>query len=212
VDEALAYSGKKMALDRGSIGYSLAFGLYGLLLAIAMWALESAWLAIVQQSSQGTWISWSWVPGRPILIVHLEIILWTLAILPGIIYAAAFFRKKEFARQAIEFLLLGAAIGLTYGIAFHLGQFTLENLSYMTSGFWWRASPGEFFQRATGTMIGDAILVTIWVTAGAFICYVATWLKLISWDGPAIKNSWMIILGLVALIAAVPMAMALLTL
>ncbi len=210
--EALAFSGKTMTFDRGSIGYSLAFGLYGLLLAIVMGAIESAWLTIVPLSSPGAWISWSWVPGRPILIVHLEIILWTLAVLPGIIYAAAFYRKKEFTRQAIEFLMLGAAIGLTYGIAFHLGQFILENLSYMTSGFLWRASFGEFFQSVAGTMIGDAILVAIWVTAGAFICYAATRLELVSWDGPAIKNSWMTILGLVTIITVVPLGIALLTL
>jgi len=201
-----------MTFDRGSIGYSLAFGLYGLLLAIVMWALESVWLTIMQDSPPGTWIFWSGVMDRPLLIIQLQIVLWTLAVLPGIIYAAAFFRKKELARQATEFLLLGAAIGLTYGIAFHLGQFTLDNLSYMTSGLWWRASLGEFLQRSAGTMMGDVIMVAIWVTLGAFICYVATRLRLVSWDGPAIKNSWRIILGLVALIAVVPLAIALLML
>lgn len=199
-----------MTLDRGSIVYSLAFGLYGLLLAIVMWALESAWLAIMRQSSPGTWIFWSGVMDRPILIIHLQIILWTMAVLPGIIYAAAFFRKKELARQAVEFILLGAAIGLTYGIAFHLGQFTLENLSYMTSGSWWRASLGEFFARSTGMMVSDGVMVAVWVTLGAFVCYTATRLGLVRWDGPAIKNSWKTILGLVALIAVVPLVIAML--
>lgn len=201
-----------MTLDRGSIVYSLAFGLYGLLLAIVMWALESAWLMIMQHAPPGNWIFWSGVMDRPLLIIQLQIILWTLAVVPGIIYAAAFFRRKEPARQAVEFILLGAAIGLTYGIAFHLGQFTLENLSYLTSGLWWRASLEEFFQRSMGTMIGDGIMVAIWVTLGAFVCYMATRLGLVRWDGPAIKDSWVIITGLVAIIAIVPLIIAMLSL
>ncbi|OPY28595.1 MAG: hypothetical protein A4E28_01434 [Methanocella sp. PtaU1.Bin125] len=201
-----------MTFDRGSIGYSLAFGLYGLVLAAVMWALESVWLAIMQHASAGTWIFWSGVMGRPVLIIQLQIILWTLAVIPGIIYAAAFYRKREAARQALEFFLLGAAIGLTYGIAFHLGQFTLDNLSYMTSGVWWRASLGEFLQRAAGMMLGDGILVAIWVTLGAFVCYIATRLGFVRWDGPAIKDSWVIITGLVAIIAIVPLIIAMLSL
>lgn len=201
-----------MTLDRGSIGYSLAFGLYGLLLAIVMWALDFVWLTIIQLSSPGTWIFWSGVMSHPLLIVQLRIIFWTLAVLPGIIYAAAFFRKKALGRQAIEFLLLGAAIGFTYGITFHLGQFILENLSYVITGFWWGATTGEFFQIATSAMIGDGIQVAVWVTLGASVCYAATRLGLVRWDGPAIKNIWMDMLGLVAIIAVVPLVIAMLTL